>query len=174
MPQGTRIKKGDIVKRVNLANTLETVANEGASAFYNGKIAAQLVKTIQSSGGIMTLNDFKSYQPVIRETVSTYYNGRKITTCSEPTSGPALLGILNLIERFQFKAEGFTGLSVHRLVEAFKFGFAFRTEFGDPDFRDNKERIDQIITKDYASEIRQRISVIAKLDNDGNLMICIP
>lgn len=110
----------------------------------------------------MTLNDFKSYQPVIRETLSTYYNGRKITTCSEPTSGPALLSIMNLIERFQFKSEGLTGLSMHRLVEAFKYGFAFRTEFGDPDFIDNKDRISKIITKDFASEIRQNISVNRK------------
>lgn len=143
-----------------MAKTLEIIANEGASAFYEGKIAERLVQTIQSSGGIMTLDDFKSYQPVVRETVSTYYNGRKITTCSEPTSGPALLSILNLIERFQFKAEGFTGKSVHRLVEAFKFGFAFRTEFGDPDFIENSDRIKEIITKDYASEIRQKINVM--------------
>lgn len=158
-PNGSPVKKGEIVKRPNLANTLETIANEGANAFYEGQIASQLVEKIQSTGGIVTLEDFKSYQPVIRDTVSTYYNGRKVTTCSEPTSGPMLLSVLNLIERFQMKVDGLTGLNMHRLVEAFKFGFAFRTEFGDPDFIQNEERIEEIITKDFAAEVRQKINV---------------
>lgn len=158
-PNGTPVKKGDVVKRPNLANTLETIAREGANAFYEGKIASRLVKTIQSAGGIVTLEDFAFYQPVIRDTVSTFYNGRKVTTCSEPTSGPMLLSVLNLIERFQMKVDGLTGLNIHRLVEAFKFGYAFRTEFGDPDFVKNNERIDEMITKDFAADIRQKINV---------------
>lgn len=158
-PNGVRIKQGDIVKRPTLANTLETIAKKGADEFYEGEIASSLVKTIQSAGGIATLEDFKSYQPIIRRTVSTYYNGRKVTTCSQPTSGPILLSVLNLIERFQFKVDGLTGLNLHRLLEAFKFGYAFRTEMGDPDFIHNEEREDEIITKDFAASIRQLITV---------------
>ncbi|GAA5795294.1 hypothetical protein HPULCUR_000649 [Helicostylum pulchrum] len=157
-PNGVRIKQGDIVKRPTLANTLETIAKKGADEFYEGEIASSLVKTIQSAGGIITLEDFKSYQPIVRRTVSTYYNGRKVTTCSQPTSGPILLSALNLIERFQFKVDGLTGLNLHRLMEAFKFGYAFRTEMGDPDFIHNEEREDEIITKDFAASIRQRIT----------------
>lgn len=159
MPKGKPVREGDIVRRPNLANTLETIAKEGADAFYHGEIAKSLIKTIQSNGGIMTLDDLQSYRPVIRPTVHTYYNGRKVTTCSEPTSGTVLLSILNLIERFQFKVDGLNGLNVHRLVEAFKFGYAFRTEMGDPDFIDNKERMQQLMTKDFAADIRQRMTV---------------
>jgi gamma-glutamyltranspeptidase/glutathione hydrolase/leukotriene-C4 hydrolase len=162
LPNGRPVKQGQLVKRENLANTLETIANEGTSSFYEGKIASKLVKTIQSHGGIVTLDDFKSYQPVIRKTVSTYYNGRKVTTCSEPTSGPMLLAVLNLIERFQMKVDGLTGLNLHRLVEAFKFGYAFRTEFGDPDFVQNSERIEEMIDKDFAAKVRQNITVKQK------------
>ncbi|KAI8375639.1 gamma-glutamyltransferase [Choanephora cucurbitarum] len=159
MPEGKPVKEGDIVRRPTLANTLETIAKEGADAFYHGKIAKSLIKTIQSNGGIMTLDDLQSYRPVIRPTIHTYYNGRKVTTCSEPTSGTVLLSVLNLIERFQFKVEGLTGLNIHRLVEAFKFGYAFRTEMGDPDFIDNNERMQQLTNKDFAADIRQKITV---------------
>jgi gamma-glutamyltranspeptidase/glutathione hydrolase/leukotriene-C4 hydrolase len=158
-PNGVATKAGDIIKRPNLAKTLEVIANEGADAFYEGNIAKTLVDTIQSAGGIVTLQDFKNYRPFIRRTMSTYYKGRKVTTCSAPTSGPVLLSVLNLVERFQFQVEGLTGLNVHRLVEAFKFGYAFRTEMGDPDFIHNEERITEISTKDFASEIRQKITV---------------
>lgn len=158
-PNGVAVKQGDLVKRPTLADTLEIIATKGVNEFYQGDIAKSLVETIQAAGGIATLEDFQSYQPVIRHTLSTYYNGRKVTTCSEPTSGPVLLSVLNLIERFQFKVDGFIGLNLHRFVEAFKFGYAFRTEMGDPDFTHNEERVNEITTKDYASEIRQRITV---------------
>jgi gamma-glutamyltranspeptidase/glutathione hydrolase/leukotriene-C4 hydrolase len=158
-PNGVAVKQGDIVKRSTLADTLEIIATKGADEFYQGDIAKALVETIQAAGGIATLEDFKSYQPVIRRTLSTYYNGRKVTTCSEPTSGPVLLAVLNLIERFQFKVDGLIGLNLHRLVEAFKFGYAFRTEMGDPDFIRNEKRINEMTTKDYASIVRQQITV---------------
>jgi gamma-glutamyltranspeptidase/glutathione hydrolase/leukotriene-C4 hydrolase len=156
---GKPIKQGDIIKRPHLADTLETISTLGADEFYEGDIAKQLVNTIQSAGGIVTLNDFKAYRPVIRRTLSTWYNGRKVTTCSEPTSGPVILSVLNLIERFQFKVEGFTGLNLHRFVEALKFGYAFRTELGDPDSIKNEPRIDEMIQKEYAADIRQKITV---------------
>lgn len=159
-PNGVAVKEGDIVKRPTLANTLELISEKGADEFYEGEIAKTLVNTIRSAGGIITLEDFKNYKPVIRPTMSTYYNGRKVTTCSEPTSGPVLLSVLNLIERFQFKVDGLIGLNLHRLVEAFKFGYAFRTEMGDPDFIHNTERIEEITTKDFASSIRQQITVL--------------
>jgi gamma-glutamyltranspeptidase/glutathione hydrolase/leukotriene-C4 hydrolase len=158
-PNGICVKAGDIIKRPSLASTLQMIANEGANAFYEGDIAKTLVNTIQSAGGIITLQDFKNYRPVIRRTMSTYYKGRKVTTCSAPTSGPVLLSVLNLVERFQLQVEGLIGLNVHRLVEAFKFGYAFRTEMGDPDFIHNEDRIDEISTKDFASKIRQKITV---------------
>ncbi|CEI93621.1 Putative Gamma-glutamyltransferase [Rhizopus microsporus] len=155
---GRPAKAGEIIKSPRLADTLESVAKYGADAFYEGKIAESLVEKIQSSGGIVTLDDFKGYTPVIRPTISTFYNGRKVITTSEPTSGRVLISVLNLIERFQFKVEGLTGLNVHRLIEALKFGAAFRTELADPDFIDNRDRKDELGTKDYAATIRQKIT----------------
>lgn len=161
---GKPAKKGDVIRRPKLAQTLDKIAKNGANSFYEGEIAESLVKKIQSTGGIATLDDFKNYKPVIRPTISTYYNGRKITTCSEPTSGRVLLSMLNLVERFQFKTDGLTGLNVHRLIEAFKFGFAFRTELGDPKFIYNNERKDEIATKDFAASIRRKITVSFQLE----------
>jgi gamma-glutamyltranspeptidase/glutathione hydrolase/leukotriene-C4 hydrolase len=156
---GSPVKKGDIVKRPMLADTLEAVANNGTDVFYEGEIAESIVNTVQSAGGILTLQDFKDYRPVIRPTISTYYNGRKVTTCSEPTGGPVLLSILNIIERYQFKVQGFVGENLHKLIEGFKFGYAFRTEMGDPDIIHNEERMKEILDKDFASQIRKKIDV---------------
>lgn len=109
----------------------------------------------------MTLEDMRSYQPVIRPTVTTYYHGRKVTTCSNPTSGPVLASVLNILEQYNLRVQGFVDINLHRFIEALKFGFAFRTEMGDPDFTKNQERIDEIVTKEWASFVRRNISDVS-------------
>ncbi|CAO3597298.1 unnamed protein product [Absidia cylindrospora] len=157
-PTGSIAQPGDILKRPNLARTLEIIAKEGPDAFYTGKIAESLINTIQQAGGIMTLNDLHHYKPTIRPTINTYYHGRKVTSCSAPTSGPILISMLNILERYNLRALGQTGLNVHRLVEAMEFGYAFRTEPGDPDFTHLDDRYEEIITKEWASKVRSNIS----------------
>ncbi|ORZ25601.1 gamma-glutamyltransferase [Absidia repens] len=157
-PTGTLAKPGDIIKRPTLANTLEIIAQEGPDAFYTGHIAESIIETVQAAGGIMTLDDLRGYEPIIRPTISTYYHGKKITTCTAPTSGPILLSILNILEQYPLHALGRIGVNVHRLVESMKFGFAFRTEFGDPEFTHLEDRYQEITTKQWADKARANIS----------------
>lgn len=112
----------------------------------------------QAAGGILTLQDMENYRALVRPTIHTYYRGRKVTTTAGPTSGPALLSVLNIIEPFFFNITGPTGLTMHRFAEALKYGFAFRTEIGDPDFIKNDDRMEQIISKEWADIARKNIS----------------
>ncbi len=79
-------------------------------------------------------------------------------TVPPPASGAILLSILNIIERFNFEASGFNELNVHRLVEAFKHGYAQRTELGDMAFINITQRLTEIISKDNAALLRFNIS----------------
>ncbi|KAL1917076.1 uncharacterized protein VTP21DRAFT_5274 [Calcarisporiella thermophila] len=157
-PNGTLLAEGDLLLRPNLANTLETIANEGADAFYTGKIADHLIERIQSTGGVLTREDFAAYRAIIREPISTYYHGRKIITGPAPTSGPVLIAVLNILERYNLKVGGLNEVNLHRIVEAFKHGFAARTELGDPEYINNKERMAEILTKGWADRVRRNIS----------------
>lgn len=116
----------------------------------------------RAAGGIMTLQDMASYKPQIRPVVSTYYHGRKVVSCSTPTSGPLIIAALNILERFNLRLNGYTGLDLHRIIETLKHGFSFRTEFGDPDYISNDERIQEIMSKEWASRIRQNISDVSQ------------
>ncbi|CAO3620615.1 unnamed protein product [Mucor fragilis] len=158
-PNGTIAQPGDIIKRPTLATTLETIANEGADAFYSGFIAESIVNTTVSNGGIITLQDLKNYRALSRPVISTTYHNHKIFTTSAPTSGPVLLNVLNLIEPYNFAQDGSrTTLNMHRLVEAFKFGYAGRTEMGDPAFTDIEERLQELISKEWADLVRKNIT----------------
>ncbi|RPD59787.1 gamma-glutamyltranspeptidase [Lentinus tigrinus ALCF2SS1-6] len=153
-PDGQLLKKGDIIRRTNLSRTLETIAQEGPGAFYEGPIADAIVEKIKATGGILSHEDLENYQVIVQPALQGSYRGRKIYTPHAPTSGPVLLHMLNLIEHYpDLIQDGSTLLNIHRSIEAMKFGFAARTRVGDPAFHDHVERIAEIPTKEYADDI---------------------
>ncbi|KAF9193210.1 hypothetical protein BGZ51_003959 [Haplosporangium sp. Z 767] len=156
---GVALKEGQWIKRKALADTLEIVGKEGADAFYTGEIAQMIVDHVQKHGGILTMADMKAYKPLVKKPMVGYYQGLKVYTTPAPTSGPALISILNILERYNIgmNKDG-AGVDTHRLVEAMKFGFAQRTELGDPDFTDLEDKIQSMLSKDTASLIRANIS----------------
>ena len=68
-PDGTSLREGDTLVQADLADTLSAIAAQGPRGFYEGPVAEKLAKAIQDAGGIMTLDDLKAYQPVIRAPV---------------------------------------------------------------------------------------------------------
>ncbi|RIB27465.1 nucleophile aminohydrolase [Gigaspora rosea] len=154
-------KLGDIMYRTNYSRSLEKVA-EDVNEFYEGSIARSTVDTIQGKGGLITMEDLAAYRPTIREPLIGYYQGKKIITSPEPGSGSILLFLLNVLEEYKFHEEGRTSLNYQRLAESLKYAIARRTELGDPAFFKNqtahKERIKEIISKEYAARIRANIT----------------
>ncbi|KAF8948970.1 hypothetical protein BGZ47_000645 [Haplosporangium gracile] len=156
---GIALKEGQWIKREALADTLEKIGEEGADAFYMGSIAQGIVDHVQKHGGILTMDDMKAYKPLVKEPIVGYYQGRKVYTSPAPTSGPALISILNILERYnmgKFKQD--INVETQRFVEAMKFGFAQRTELGDPDFTDLTSVVKSMVSKDTAAVIRANIS----------------
>lgn len=68
----------------------------------------------------MTHADLANYTAIVSPALSGSYRGRKVYTPHAPTSGPVLLHMLNLFERYDLAGEGRTGLNTHRLVEIIK------------------------------------------------------
>lgn len=52
---GNPLQTGDTVKYEKLADTLETIAKDGAEAFYSGRIAEDLIRDIQDAGIVRRL-----------------------------------------------------------------------------------------------------------------------
>ena len=155
---GTPLRDGDRLIQPDLAATLSAIAEQGPRGFYEGLVAEKLAKGIQDAGGIMTLDDLKSYQPVIRTPVHGTYRGYDIVSMPLPSSGgTVLLETLNILEGYQLRdfRQG-SAASLHLLIEAMKRAYADRARYlGDPAFVDAPVNV--MLSKDYAA--KQRASI---------------
>jgi gamma-glutamyltranspeptidase / glutathione hydrolase len=157
-PDGTALHEGDRLIQADLAATLAAIAEQGPRGFYQGPVAEKLVKSIGEAGGIMALDDLKSYQPAIRAPVRGSYRGYDIVSMPLPSSGgTVLLETLNILEGFPMPdmKQG-SAPSLHLMIEAMKRAYADRARYlGDPAFVDAP--VATLLSKDYAT--RQRASI---------------
>lgn len=72
------------------------------------------------TGGVITMEDWTSYNVTIEPAMLGTYRNRNIYTTRAPTSGPVVLHILNLLEKYDLPGEGRTAMNIHRLIEAIK------------------------------------------------------
>jgi gamma-glutamyltranspeptidase/glutathione hydrolase len=157
-PDGTPLREGDLLVQKDLAATLAAIAEQGPRGFYEGPVAGKLVSAIVDAGGIMTLDDLKSYEPAIRAPVRGSYRGYDIVSMPLPSSGgTVLLETLNILEGFPMSdmKQG-SAASLHVMIEAMKRAYADRARYlGDPAFINAPT--DVLLAKDYAA--KQRASI---------------
>ncbi|MEO8319889.1 MAG: gamma-glutamyltransferase [Bradyrhizobium sp.] len=167
---GTLLKEGDRLIQTDLAVTLSTIAEKGARAFYEGPVAERLAKAVSNAGGIMTADDLKSYQAVIRSPVRGNYRGYDIVSMPLPSSGgTVLIETLNILEGFPLHDmnQG-SAPSLHVIVEAMKRAYADRARYlGDPAFVNAPADI--LISKDYAAKQRAGIDLARATPADAVL-----
>jgi gamma-glutamyltranspeptidase/glutathione hydrolase len=157
---GTPLHEGDTLVQKDLAATLGAIAEQGPRGFYQGPTAERLVKAIDEAGGIMTLDDLKSYQPVIRAPVRGSYRGYDIVSMPLPSSGGiVLLETLNILEGFPMtEVKQGSVASLHVMIEAMKRAYADRARYlGDPAFVDAPTKT--LLSKDYATKQRAGIDL---------------
>ncbi len=155
---GTPLHDGDRLIQADLAATLTAIAEQGPRGFYQGPVAEKLAKAVKEAGGIMTVDDLKSYEAVIRAPVRGNYRGYDIVSMPLPSSGGTLLlESLNILEGFPMSGmkQG-AEPSLHVMIEAMKRAYADRARYlGDPAFVNAPTQV--LLTKDYAA--RQRASI---------------
>lgn len=159
-PNGTLVGLGDTITRKRYADTLETIAEKGPDAFYNGPIAEATIAALQAQNGTMTVEDLQNYTVAIRPPANITYRGYRLFSCSAPSSGEVALSVLKTLEGYpDFFDDGQVNLSTHRLDEAIRFGYGERTNLGDPLFVANLSAYqDDMLTAESAAEIRSKIS----------------
>jgi gamma-glutamyltranspeptidase/glutathione hydrolase len=80
LPGGQAPQQESVFRQPDLARALESIALDGAAAFYTGWIADSTVAEMERGGGIITHEDLASYEAVWRDPVVLGYRGYEIIT----------------------------------------------------------------------------------------------
>jgi gamma-glutamyltranspeptidase/glutathione hydrolase len=119
--------------------TVRTLAFEGVEAFYQGPIAADIVRAVRSHArpGNLSEEDLAAYRAVEREPLCGPYRQWRLCSMPPPSSGGvAVLQILGMLERTSFGQEApGSERGLHLYAEASRLAYADRARYiGDPDF----------------------------------------
>jgi gamma-glutamyltranspeptidase/glutathione hydrolase len=148
------VKVGDLVVQKNLAQSLRDIATGGRTAFYEGRIAQQLIK---GSEGWFNAEDLKSHTTRVLDPLSVKYRGLTVYGQPPPTQGMILMEELLLNERFDIASLSEVE-RIHVGVESKKIGFADRNAIlGDPEFID--VNVQKILSKENINARFNQISM---------------
>ena len=126
--------------------------------FYEGETAKLIAADMKANGGIITLEDLRTYEPTVRKPLRTTYRGHEILTMPPPSSGGiALIEMLNMLEAYDLKSMQWGSAQyTHTLVEVMRRAFADRAQFlGDTDFV--KVPVAALTSVPFATERRHSI-----------------
>ena len=152
-----------VITNEPMAKALELVRDQGPDGFYTGAMAEAVIDAVQSTGGVMTMEDLANYEPWEQEAVTGTYRGYTIASSASPSSGGTfIVETLNILENlpvYDFNSVEFW----HQLAEVQKMVWADRGEYmGDTRFVDVP--IDGIISKEYAKELAAKVDMTQAQD----------
>ncbi|MBM5783089.1 MAG: gamma-glutamyltransferase [Pelagibacterales bacterium] len=159
LKNGQPYKIGETFKNPELATTLTEIANNGIKSFYNGKIAEDIVKTVQNSPinpGYLSLSDLKNYRVKTGKLLcKTYRNTYNICTMPLPSGGVTLLQIMGILENFNLSKMTLNSIeTVHLISEATRLAYADRNEY----ISDSTTiPLEKLLNKEY---LKERASLI--------------
>jgi gamma-glutamyltranspeptidase/glutathione hydrolase len=91
---GSDLAVGDTMVIEGLADTLALIGAEGARTLYDGELARLLVADMADRGGLVTAEDLRTYQPVVRAALGIRSGRWSMMTNPPPAIGGAVLAAM--------------------------------------------------------------------------------
>ena len=158
---GAPYQTGETLRQGELADTLTRISEEGPAGFYQGLTAELIEQEMAANGGLITQVDLGAYRAIRRTPIRGTYRGHEILSMPPISSGgTAVIEMLNVLEGYDLARLGAgSAATTHLLIEAMRRAYADRARhLGDPAFNADM-RIDQLISKEYAEELRKTINL---------------
>ncbi|MBJ7537260.1 gamma-glutamyltransferase [Marinomonas transparens] len=131
---------GSVLKNPEYAKTLNLLAKEGSDVFYYGQIAkdiADKVRNIEDNPGVLSIDDFATYQVKERAPVCLPYKQYDICGMGPPSSGALTVGqILGITQEFDLANMGAHSAQAWQIIgDASRLAFADRGRYmADTDY----------------------------------------
>jgi gamma-glutamyltranspeptidase/glutathione hydrolase len=146
------VKAGEILKRPDLAATLEELARSPL-LLNKGALTAAIINAVHNKGGVLTAADLASYEPIWREPLRGQFRGLTLVAVPPPAGGLTAVEALQILDA---RPPSTGAAAAHLIAEAFKHAFADRARaLGDPAFV--TVPLARLVSVEYAREIAARI-----------------
>jgi gamma-glutamyltranspeptidase/glutathione hydrolase len=160
LPDDRPLRAGDRLIQPELAESLSAVAAQGADVLYDGPLGQSIVDHVWAEGGILSMEDLRSYRTIRRSPLTISYRGYEVIVPPPPCAGGVhLLQILRLLQGYDLGRLGFsTGDGFHLLAECFKIAFADRAaHLADPE--QAEVPLEWLLSEEYAEQRRSQIEL---------------
>lgn len=125
LPKGRAPHVGELFQFTAAAKALRLIAQSKGSAFYQGEIAAAVAQFARANGGVISAQDFASYQPEWVTPIAKNYRGYTVHEIPPNGQGIAALMALGMLESFDLASLTADGVDTQHLqIEAMKLAFA--------------------------------------------------
>jgi len=165
-PDGRLKRPGETLHNPEMTAALERIAGGGAQAFYQGDLAAEMVRDLRAQGGLLTLADFFEYRVREKSPVWGEYRGLRVSSNPPPAGGVSLIQLLNLLGRFDLASLPHNGPEhLVLLAEAMKWMTIDKdAHIGDPDFVEVP--VERLLSARHADALAARIrrGEVARVD----------
>ncbi|KFZ47103.1 Gamma-glutamyltransferase 5, partial [Antrostomus carolinensis] len=157
------LKHGETFRWPALQKTLRAVAENGATAFYEGEIGKALVEDIRKAGSSISLEDLRTYKVDVSSALNiTLNNHTTVFSPGPPMGGAVLMFILKILEEYSLHEASLATPkekveTYHRIVEALKFGNMLKPHMSDPAFSKAQETAQSMLSDSIIELARSRI-----------------
>ncbi|NXK50407.1 GGT5 hydrolase, partial [Chauna torquata] len=154
---------GETFRWPALQQTLRVVAENGATAFYEGQIGKALVEDIRKSGSVISMEDLKAYKAEVSSALNiTLNNSTTVFSPRPPMGGAVLLFILKILEEYKFHEASLATPkdkeeTYHLIAEALKFGNMLKPHMSDPAFSEAQVTVGTMLSDKTAEHVRSQI-----------------
>lgn len=170
-PGGKTQAAGERASNVDLAATLDDLAEHGWRAFYTGKTADRLIAAANAAGWPMAKEDFVGYAPRFAPALSFGYEGYVVKTSPPPLTGGAILaGSMKVLEHQDWSGRatstrdvGFIDAYARALTQVYPL-----TSSAAGDTPESAGKVERLLTGESIAKLRSAAAAVdpAKLGGE--------
>jgi gamma-glutamyltranspeptidase / glutathione hydrolase len=164
---GVPLRVGDRLVQEDLADSLRTIAEQGADAVYGGELGEAMASEVQQNGGFLTTEDLRNNRAEWRDTIGMNYRGYRMVTASPPLTSWSALVRLGVMSRFDPASLGHNSVAyLDTYARVTERAYWSRYDYvRDPEIEPTP--LDLLLSEEYWAEEAAKISAQAATHGDG-------
>ena len=157
---GKFYQPGDKFRQRQLVRALILFKDQKNKGFYQGPVAKDLVRSVQSAGGVLTKKDLKEYKVKWRTPLTTQVQGHTLHLMPLPSSGGLIIKTaFDLIQKKKVYEKPYLSVDEYHLIgEILKKSFRSRSILGDPDYN-KPSPTKYLLSEKYIKKLSKSIKI---------------